>query len=139
VLQECVMDSKRDLDNRRNNTMYYNQMLRENRVRESTNKKEKSAPVSFSSQKVDFQDYVFAPDGYEGIFYTLYFLMIPYIVGAVFLFFFVAGADYDNFMLLEFSAFFIVWMMGYEIVAALLLISIFISFLRYEKKPKKRY
>lgn len=135
------MDSKRDLDNHRNNTMYYNQMLKENRVKNSTNKKEKNAPLSFSSQKVDFKDYVFAPDGYEGIFYTLYFLMIPYIVGTVFLFFFVAGADYDNFMLLEISAFFIVWMMGYEIVATLLLISIFFSFLRYEKKPKtkKRY
>lgn len=133
------MDSNRDLDNRRNNTMYYNQMLKENRVRENRNKKEKSAPESFASQNVDLKDYVFAPDGYEGIFYTLYFLMIPYIVGAVFLFFFVAGADYDNFMLLEISAFFIVWMMGYEIVATLLLISIFFSFLRYEKKPKKRY
>ena len=133
------MDSNRDLDNRRNNTMYYNQMLRENRVRENRNKKEKTAPESFASQNVDFKDYVFAPDGYEGFFYTAYFLMIPYLVGAIFLFFFVAGADYDNFMLLEISAFFIVWMMGYEIVAALLLISIFISFLRYEKKPKRRY
>jgi hypothetical protein len=33
------MDSNRDLDNRRNNTMYYNQMLKENRVRENRNKK----------------------------------------------------------------------------------------------------
>lgn len=133
------MDNKRDLDNRRNNTMYFNQMLRQNRVRESVNKKEKSAPTSFGSQKVDFKEYVFAPEGYEGFFYTAYFLMIPYMVGALFLFFSVAGADYDNFMLLDISAFFIVWMIGYEIVATLLLISIFASFLRYEKKPKKRY
>lgn len=133
------MDSKRDLDNRRNNTMYYNQMLKENRVRGSVNKKQPPVSTSFGSQKVDFKDYVFAPEGYEGIFYTLYFLMIPYMVGAVFLFLFVAGADYNNFMLLEISAFFIVWMMGYEIVATLLLIAIFISFLRYEKKPKKRH
>lgn len=133
------MDNKRDLDNRRNNTMYFNQMLRENRVRESVNKKEKSAPTSFGAQKVDFKEYVFAPEGYEGFFYTAYFLMVPYIVGAVFLFFSVAGADYDNFMLLDISAFFIVWMIGYEIVATLLLIAIFSSFLRYEKKPKKRY
>ncbi|MFA7354263.1 MAG: hypothetical protein WCZ70_06535 [Sulfurimonadaceae bacterium] len=133
------MDSKRDLDNHRNNTMYYNQMLKENRVKNSTNKKEKNNYDSFGSQKVDFKDYVFAMEGYEEFFYTLYFLMIPYIVGAVFLFFFVAGGDYENFMLLEISAFFIVWMIGYEIVATLLLITIFISFLRYQKKPKKRH
>lgn len=133
------MDDRRDLDNRRNNTMYYNQMLRENRVRESSSKKQSSAPATFSSQKVDVSDYVFAPEGYEGIFYTIYFLMIPYLVGALFLLLFVAKGDYNNFMLLDMSAFLIVWMIGYEIVATLLLIAIFISFLRYEKNPKKRY
>ncbi len=139
IVAGVVMDKNRDLDNHRNNAMYYNQMLRENRVKKSSSKKQNTALATFSSQKVYFSDYVFAVEGYESIFYTIYFLMIPYIVGAVFLFFFVAKGDYDNFMLLDTSAFLIVWMIGYEIVATLLLISIFISFLRYDKKPKIRY
>ncbi len=134
------MDNERDLSNSRNNAMYYNQMLREDRVkRGSNNKKQNSAPITFSSQKVDISDYIFVPEGYEGLFYTIYFFSIPYLIGAVFLFFFVAGGDYDNFMLLDKSAILVVWMIGYEIVATLLLISIFISFLRYDKKPKRRY
>lgn len=138
IVAGVVMDKNRDSGNHRNNAMYYNQMLRENRT-VSSDRKQRVVSVSFSSQKVYASDYVFAVEGYEGIFYTLYFFTIPYIAGAIFLFLFIAKADYENFMLLDTSAFFIVWMIGYEIIATLLLIAIFISFLRYDKKPKKRY
>lgn len=130
------MDDKRDLDNHRNNMMYYNQMVRDGRAKKSSNVGRVAAQASFSSQKVDFSDYLLAPSGYEGIFYTIYFLTIPYVLGATFLFFFIAKGNYGNFMLLDTTAFLIVWMIGYEIIASLLLIAIFISFLRYEKKPK---
>lgn len=133
------MDNKRDPDNHRNNQMYYNQMLREKAYRQKQRQNQEAAvKTSFTSQHVDFSDHVFVVEGYEGVFYTLYFLSVPYITGAVFLFFFVAGGSYDNFMLLEMNAFLIVWLIGYEIVATLILIAIFISFLKYDRIPKKK-
>ncbi|MDY0124374.1 hypothetical protein [Sulfurimonas sp.] len=133
------MDTKRDPNNHRNNQMYYNQLVREKSYKQArSQKQELQAIPSFASQKVDFSDHLFVVEGYEGIFYTLYFLSVPYITGAIFLFFFIAGGSYDNFMLLEMNAFFIVWLIGYEIVATLILIAIFISFLKYDRTPKKK-
>ena len=133
------MDSKRDPDNHRNNQMYYNQIVREESYKKNNGQKyESSIKPSFTSQNIEFGDYVFVINGYEGIFYTLYFLAVPYITGAIFLFFFVAGGSYDNFMLLDMNAFLIVWLIGYEIVATLILITIFISFLKYDRAPKKK-
>jgi small-conductance mechanosensitive channel len=91
---------------------------------------------SFTSQEIDLSDYFFTIEGYEGFFYTLYLITIPYITGAVFLFFYVAKGDFSNFMLLDINAFFVVWLIGYEIVATFILIAILISFLRYDKKTK---
>lgn len=91
---------------------------------------------SFSSQKLDFSKMVFFPEDYVGLFITIYIIVIPYVVGATFLFVTIAGTDFDNFMLLDMTKFFIVWAIGYEIVAFILLFSIFISFLKFNKQNK---
>ncbi|WP_373070415.1 hypothetical protein [Sulfurimonas sp.] len=123
------MDYGRDLNNSRNNQMYYNQLKRDNLARRKrTRRKNKS----FGSQNVDVKEMVWAPDGYEGIFGFIYFLFIPYIVGAVFLFFAVAQADFDSFMKLNTAAFFVVWAIGYEIVASLALLIIFWMFMKFD-------
>lgn len=118
--------------------MYFNQMVEKGGRKEEGKKVEKKAPKSFSTQNVELSDYLKVVEGYEGIFYILYFLFIPYIVGAIFLFIFIAGGSFENFALLDSSAFLIVWMIGYEVVASCLLIGIFISFLKYDDGPKKR-
>lgn len=130
------MDLERDLDNSRNNQMYYRQIQKNTR---STQKNINSASDSFGSQKVDFSSYLLVIEGYEGFFYAGYVALIPYIVGSLFLYFFVANGSFGNYKLLKTEAFFIVWMIGYEIVAAFMLVFIFISFLRYDKEPKKKY
>ncbi|MBD3796471.1 MAG: hypothetical protein IE887_01820 [Campylobacterales bacterium] len=125
-----------DLENKRH-MMYYNQLLQSDRrakLKGDLGKKKKRNRLSFGSQKVDFKDYVYAPDDYEWIAYLFYFITVPYAIGALFLFFFIAGADYDNFMLLNLNSFLIVWMIGYEIVAAFLLFWIFVMFLQYERE-----
>lgn len=132
------MDYKDDVEVRKHNLMYYNQIVEKKSKREPSEKSMVKAPTSFASKKVDFSDYLAAPEGYEAVVYPLYFLAIPYITGAIFLFFFVAGADFGNFKLLDTSAFLIVWMIGYEIVATLLLIGIFMAFLKHDDKPNNR-
>ena len=134
------MSSKEDVENHQHNLLYFNQMVERSERSKEHKEVHKKVPESFTSQNVDLSDYLVAPEGYEGIVYTVYFISFPYIVGLVFLFFFVAGGSFDNFKLMEMelSSFLVVWMIGYEIIATLLLIGIFISFLRYDDKPNIR-
>ncbi len=90
---------------------------------------------SFGSTKIDINEFILSPEGWETAMFSIYFLVIPYITGAIFLFLFIAHASVTNFFVLDFSAFFIVWTIGYETIAALILISIFISYLNYLREP----
>jgi len=121
------MDYGRDLNNSRNNQMYYNQLKRDN-----ARKRKRGKNKSFTAKEIDVKNIVWAPEGYEGFFIFLYFITIPYIAGAIFLFSTVAGADYDNFMKLNTAAFFVVWAIGYEIVASISLLIIFVLFLKHD-------
>lgn len=131
------MSIDEDLEKKRH-MMYYNQLLQQERREKLKQSKiaKKKKKVSFGAQEVDFKEYVFVPEGYEFLTYALYVVCVPYLVGAVFLFFFVAGGDFDNFMLLRLNAFMIVWLIGYEIVAAFLLSWIFILYLQYEEEDE---
>ncbi len=125
--------------NQKRNMLYYNQLIMNERRAKSMH--EKKAKVikkgaSFGAQKVDFKDYLFIPDEWEFVAYTLYFVGIPYIVGALFLFLFVANANWENFQLLNLNAFPIVWLIGYEIVAICLLIWIMILYLTYDTEDE---
>lgn len=102
-----------------------------NRLNKSRHKKK-----TFGSQNIDVKDYIVSPEGWEGIMFTFYFLSIPYITGIIFLFVFIARADMDNFLVFDLTAFFVVWAIGYEIVASLILIAIFISYIKYMTRDK---
>ncbi|MEA2072059.1 MAG: hypothetical protein U9O86_00610 [Campylobacterota bacterium] len=121
------------------NTLYFDQMVDadKSRPRQKPKKKKKAkASKSFGSQVVEIGDYLHIPDGYEYIAYIFYFIFIPYLAGAIFLFFAVARADFHNFQLLNGAAFFIVWAIGYEIVATLVLLYILSLFLRYDENEE---
>ena len=127
------MESSEDKNSHQSNLMYFNQMIEEKGIkRDRTKKTVRKAPSSFGAQKVDLKDYLMAPDGYESVVYPLYFVFIPYITGAILLFFFVAGASFENFKLMEFNNFIVVWLMGYEVVATMMLVGILIAFLKYD-------
>ena len=121
--------------NKKRNMLYYNQMVKENRKdrierKRSISTKRKSK--GFGSQKVEIRDFVAVPEGWEYFAYTFYGFVVPYLFGAAFLFFFIAGGRYDNFMLMNMNAFLVVWMIGYEIVSIILLIWILFLYLQYE-------
>jgi len=103
-----------------------------NRLKKSRKKRE-----NFSSQEVDVKDYIISPEGWEGIMFTFYFLAIPYITGIVFLFLFIARADMESFLVFDLTSFFIVWAIGYEIVASILIVAIFIAYIRYLSREDK--
>lgn len=127
------MSDHRDSNNSQHNSVYYNQMLR---ASERKRPKRSVVEKSFASKKVDFSKYLIVPSNYEGLAYTLYFLLIPYAVGMTFLFFYVAKAAYESFALLDLSSAILVWLIGYEITAGVILFFIFISFLKHLKNSK---
>lgn len=79
--------------------------------------------ASFSKQEVHLSDTpLFFPVGFEKLFMLLYFIFIPYIVGLLFQFFYVCGMKMEVFLaVLEKTAFMLIWAIGYEILAFLLL------------------
>jgi len=126
------MSEKDDHLTEQRNMVYYNQILNEERKKKVSQKRKRKAK-SFGAQKVDFRDHLFIPENWEFAAYTFYIVAVPYIVGAVFLFLTIARASFENFKLLDTSAFPIVWAIGYEIVALVALIWIMGLYLQYEE------
>ncbi len=115
-------------------------------------KKIKRKNTSFAQQEVDLKKtpFLFFPPGKEMLFLGIYFVTIPYIVGLVFLFFYVSNGNASIFGSLSTdSNFFLVWALGYEIVAVFILLMIVKSAISFSirnaqtsgrrKPPKKRY
>ncbi len=89
------------------------------------NKKPKKQPKTFGEKEVDFSEILPMPEGYEKLFIMIYLITIPYAVGLLFLFLFVAKGDFHNFLGLDIAMFVAVWAIGYEIVAGFALVIIF--------------
>ncbi len=115
-----------------NKNIYYiaSEDVTDYKVRMSTMRKKNR---SFGSQNVDVNDYILSPAGWEGLMLSIYFLLIPYTLGALFLFLFIARAIFEKFLLLDLASLFIVWAIGYEVLAFLLLTMIFFSYLKFLK------
>ncbi len=104
-------------------------------------KKKLSIPKKkgFSDQEVDLSKTpLFFPEGFEKIFLTIYVVTLPYIVGLVFLFIYVAHGEIELFLALnEEASFLLTWLIGYEVIASFILLYIFkisIEFLQQKQK-----
>ncbi|TNF43872.1 MAG: hypothetical protein EP216_03060 [Epsilonproteobacteria bacterium] len=94
----------------------------------------------FTQKNVDLAETpLFFPEGFEKIFLAIYFVTLPYIAGLLFLFFYVAEGSIELFLSLnEEQAFMLTWAIGYEIIAALIMLWIVkmsISFANESRKP----
>ncbi len=98
--------------------------------------KQKREPKTFGEQEVDFSSIFPLPDGYEKLFLFIYFLTIPYVVGLIFLFIFVAKAHFESFMSLDLAMLVAVWAIGYEIVGTLALVIIFYKMFKFNRRQK---
>lgn len=91
----------------------------------------KEKEEDFLSQDIDYRNFVFAPEGYEGPVFFVYLLTLPYLIGLSFLFLFIARASYEYFLEFNLSSYFVIWAIGYEVSAVLLLIIIFFAWINH--------
>ena len=86
----------------------------------------KNEDDNFSNKDVTFEDTpLFFPDGFEKLFLTIYVILLPYIAGLFFLFFYVAQGEKELFLSLnDDSSFILTWAIGYEILAGLAILYI---------------
>lgn len=91
----------------------------------------KANEEDFLNQNVDYRNFVFAPEGYEGPVFALYFLTLPYFIGLGFLFLFIARASYEYFLAFNLTSYFVIWAIGYEVSAVLLLVIIFLAWMNH--------
>ena len=94
------------------------------RVSNASRIKHIKSPKNFSQKEVDLaQTPLFFPEGFEKIFLALYFVTLPYIAGLLFLFLYIAEGTPKMFSsLYEDSSFILTWAIGYEIIAALIML-----------------
>lgn len=115
-------------------------MINNHQASSALPKKRKSAskrPKSFGEKEVDFSAILPMPEGYEKLFIAIYFLTIPYAMGLLFLFLFVAKGHFESFMNLDIAMFVAVWAIGYEIVGSLALIIIFYKMFQFNRANKE--
>lgn len=104
----------------------------------------------FFNKSLDYRDFVFSPEGYEGIVFGLYLLLLPYLAGLLFLYLFVARANYEYFLVFNLASFAIIWAIGYEVCAVLIIAGIFLAWFKHinsrwnqeqarKKPPRDRY
>ena len=81
---------------------------------------------TFSQKQIVFEDTpLFFPAGLEKLFLLIYFIILPYLAGIIFLFFYIGEGDFQLFLSLnKNSSFILTWIIGYEILASLILLYI---------------
>jgi hypothetical protein len=93
--------------------------------RQAKSKKlQKEKVKSFLQRKVTLSDYINLPDGVQEVVFFLLFLVIPYVVGIVVIFFLVAKASLETYERLNMDSYFLSWTIGYEVLGLLVLLFI---------------
>ena len=91
---------------------------------------------SFGSRDIDVYDYIVSPAGLEGLMLSLYFLLVPYLTGALFLFVAIAHVRFEKFLQLDLASLFVIWAIGYEVIALFILVMIFFSYIKFLKNNR---
>ncbi len=86
--------------------------------------------AEFMSADVHDSEFGIIPEGYGGISYLTFLIFAPWLAGLAFMFFYVSGGNMDTFNGLE-SNTLLTWVIGYEIIAVLVLLLIFKKLLVY--------
>ncbi|SFV90194.1 hypothetical protein MNB_SV-4-277 [hydrothermal vent metagenome] len=93
----------------------------------TTKQHNKSKAVQYMKKDVELGEtpLLFFPKGKEMLFLFIYFLTLPYIVGLLFLFFYISNMQVSIFQAVGMdTSIFFVWMIGYEIIAVIVILNI---------------
>ncbi len=82
-------------------------------------------------QDVDTSMFGLIPEGYEGITYLTLFIFLPKLVGMGFFFFYVSNARPELYAEAHTGGFLLDWVIGYEIIATIALLTIAKKLLSY--------
>lgn len=95
-------------------------------IHSSKEKTIRNRSSKFTKQEVDItQTPLFFPEGYEKIFLAIYFITLPYLAGMAFQFFYIANGNTELFFhIYNNSLFILIWAIGYEIIATIILLYI---------------
>jgi len=111
-------------------------------IHSSKEKALRNRSSKFSKQEVDItQTPLFFPEGYEKIFIAIYFITLPYIAGVMFQYFYIADSRVEIFLpIYENSMAILIWAIGYEIIAAIMLLYIIkLAFSFHSSNGKKQF
>ena len=107
----------------------------------ASQKKRIKSSNNFTQKEVKLSDTpLFFPEGFEKIFLAIYFISLPYIAGLLFLFFYVAEGKPELFASLSNnSSFILTWCIGYEVLAAIILLSIIKSAISFSLVKRNKF
>ncbi|WP_294955418.1 hypothetical protein [Sulfurovum sp.] len=96
---------------------------------------------SFTKQEVQLNDTpLFFPEGFEKIFLAIYFISLPYILGLIFLFFYIAEGKFKVFIAVNHdSPFLMTWAIGYEILATLVILWVIKSAISFTRENSRKH
>ncbi len=96
----------------------------------------RNSSVSFSQQKIDLnQSPIFFPSGLENFFLLIYFAVLPYIAGLLFIFIYISDMSIEKFISFnDNTSFILTWTIGYEILAFLSILFIIKSAISFSIK-----
>jgi len=99
---------------------------------------EKKNKKGFGAQKVDFSDSpLFFPKKFEKLFLLIYFLVLPYLAGLLFLFLYISNANTETFLAINAdSSIYLIWTMGYEIISIPILLYVIYKALTHSLESK---
>ena len=87
----------------------------------------RSKAVQYMQQDVELGEtpLLFFPPGKEMLFLGIYFITVPYIVGLLFLFFYISNMQVSLFQSIGMdTSIFLVWIIGYELIAVFVILYI---------------
>ncbi len=89
---------------------------------------------SFLSQKIYIKDYINLSEDMANLVFFISFLLLPYGVGVLFVFVIFAKSNLDIFKRIDIDEYYILWSIGYEIIAFFLLLFILKSAIDFKFK-----
>jgi hypothetical protein len=100
-------------------------------IEKSTQKKRGSK--SFLSQEIHLSDHLNLSENTTNTLLFSAFLLLPYIIGILFIFLIIARANLSTFQEIHINQYFIYWAIGYEVLASILMLVIIKSAIGFKK------